>query len=355
MPIWAIILVVVLLVGVMLWVCFSMSDTNDQVEFKSVERHGNRYTRTISYEGTIPCYLCLRKVRNSEWDSGEHRKHCAFNNQRELLSFPTPYESYCPNCSEKLRLWPAKGHPFYCDECPFNERSVLKRSTGHNRLNCFLCDFDCCANCSNKEKFQKVCSEPRQLVDEKIGISDEDIERMAAGMAVMKMLEKDLDLDQPYATPQTIKYAATDSDHDAFHNREKSAIPHAVVESSMIDTRDGQGFENVNEKPSSSNPYPFNQNIFNTTNTPAPTVQQGINTSPFIMPQHNTQQGFASPHYMSSYNIPTTSTPNINQTAPSSNSSLPYAISPYPQPNQLLASSNTEFVPSAPPFIQQYL
>ena len=231
---------------------------------------------------------------------------------------------------------------------------MLKRSSGHNRLNCFLCDFDCCANCSNKGKFHRVCSEPRQLVDEKIGISDEDIERMAAGMAVMKMLEKDLNLDQPYATPQTIKYAATDSDHDAFHNREKSAIPHAVVESSMIDTRDGQGFENVNEKPSSSNPYPFNQNIFNTTNTPAPTVQQGINTSPIIMPQHNTQQGFASPHYMSSYNIPTTSTPNINQTAPSSNSSLPYAISPYPQLNQPLASSNTEFVPSAPPFIQRY-
>jgi len=125
------------------------------VKKDSVTRRGSYITRTISYEGTIPCYLCLNKVRNSEWDSGEHRRQCFFQNQRELLSYPKPYEAYCPECSEKLCLWPAKGHPFYCDECPYPQKERLKRSTGQNRLNCFLCDFDCCASCSNAERFQK--------------------------------------------------------------------------------------------------------------------------------------------------------------------------------------------------------
>jgi len=125
------------------------------VKKDSVTRRGSYITRTISYEGTIPCYLCLSKVRNSEWDSGEHRRQCFFQNQRELLSYPKPYEAYCPECSEKLRLWPAKGHPFYCDECPYPQKERLKRSNGQNRLNCFLCDFDCCASCSNAERFQK--------------------------------------------------------------------------------------------------------------------------------------------------------------------------------------------------------
>ena len=67
---------------------------------------------------------------------------------KPLSRFPQPYESYCPNCNEQLRLWPAKGHPYYCDKCPLDQCMVLKRSTGHNPLNCFLCDFDCCVNCA---------------------------------------------------------------------------------------------------------------------------------------------------------------------------------------------------------------
>ena len=71
-----------------------------------------------------------------------------------ILRFPQPYEAYCTNCNEQLRLWPAKGHPFYCDKCPPNQ-SGLKRSTGHNRLNCFLCDFDVCMNCAMDGKVPK--------------------------------------------------------------------------------------------------------------------------------------------------------------------------------------------------------
>merc|ERR1711915_164682 len=129
----------------------------DNVRF---ERQGSsRFLRQFSYEGSIPCYLCLDKVRNSEWDSGEHRRKCAYFNQRELLSFPQPYDAYCPECHERLRLWPAKGHPFYCDECPTDRRDVLKRSTGQNRLNCFLCDYDCCVTCSDASRLQRVGDE----------------------------------------------------------------------------------------------------------------------------------------------------------------------------------------------------
>jgi len=41
--------------------------------------------RRVSDEGITPCYLCLNDVRNSAWDSGDHRRRCAFQNQGELL------------------------------------------------------------------------------------------------------------------------------------------------------------------------------------------------------------------------------------------------------------------------------
>ena len=76
-----------------------------------------------------------------------------------ILRFPQPYEAYCTTCNEQLRLWPAKGHPFYCDMChirvPASKKSGLKRSTGHNRLNCFLCDYDVCVNCAMDGKVPK--------------------------------------------------------------------------------------------------------------------------------------------------------------------------------------------------------
>jgi len=105
-------------------------------------------------DGTTPCYLCLRDVLNTEWDLGMHRRHCAMQNNEELLSYPQPYAAYCPKCSARLRLWPAKGEPFYCDKCT-GEEAVLKNSTGENRLNCFACDFDCCVDCADNGKLQK--------------------------------------------------------------------------------------------------------------------------------------------------------------------------------------------------------
>jgi len=160
--------------------CCCFGSTKDRVGVRNVGGQNRMRSRTLSYEGTTPCYLCLEKVRNSEWDSGEHRRRCAFSNQRELLSFPQPYDTYCPDCSERLRLWPAKGHPFYCDECVYG-RDVLKSSNGQNRLNCFFCDFDCCVDCSNAGRFQRARSESRMANEESCRVSVEGINRMGNG------------------------------------------------------------------------------------------------------------------------------------------------------------------------------
>eukprot|EP00091_Calanus_sinicus_P007552 TRINITY_DN18643_c0_g1_i1.p1 TRINITY_DN18643_c0_g1~~TRINITY_DN18643_c0_g1_i1.p1 ORF type:complete len:319 (-),score=63.63 TRINITY_DN18643_c0_g1_i1:32-949(-) len=157
--------------------CCCFGKNSNRVTVKTTGGQDQGVSRTLSYEGTTPCYLCLDEVANSDWDSGEHRRRCAFNNQSEFLSFPQPYEAYCPNCSERLRLWPAKGHPFYCDECPY-ERDVLKSSTGENRLNCFFCDFDCCVDCSNAGRFQRARSMSRRPSNTSYMVSDEGINRM---------------------------------------------------------------------------------------------------------------------------------------------------------------------------------
>jgi len=124
-------------------------------KYRSGVPERSRVVRPPNDEGITPCYLCLVDVPNSAWDSGEHRRQCAIHNQGELSSYSQPYDAYCPHCSARLRLWPPKGHPFYCDECPY-EGDVLKTSTGQNRLNCFLCDFDCCVDCSNAGRFRIV-------------------------------------------------------------------------------------------------------------------------------------------------------------------------------------------------------
>jgi len=357
MPVWAIILIVVILVFVLICICFSMSDTSEQVGFKNMERQDSRYSRTFHYEGTIPCYLCLKKVKNSEWDSGEHRKYCAFNNQRELLSFPQPYESYCPNCNDKLRLWPAKGHPFYCDECPYGERDNLKRSTGNNRLNCFLCDFDCCVNCSTKERFQKTYPEARHLVDDKEGVSDVDIERMAAGMAAIQLLETET----------------------AHKDEENERIEKVCGEAESITSRkpDDGWKERMMDESAANNPsseptikipspdndvtqsYPYNPSPFLPTNPTAPTQP----TSPFIIPPPTTdhQQGYPPPQpsYITNYNntsnmgqtTPYSSHPTIGQSGTTQHPSLPYGITPYTQDTP---TTTAEYTPSAPPLINRY-
>lgn len=297
LPVWAIILIIGIIIFALVCICCGVGETSDQVGIKNVERQGSMFSRTLSYEGTIPCYLCLNKVRNSDWDSGEHRRRCAFNNQRELLGFPQPYDAYCPNCSERLRLWPAKGHPFYCDECPYDQRNVLKRSTGENRLNCFLCDFDCCVNCSGAERFQRVRPEARLLNEEPDRVSDGDIERAAANMAAARLIE---------------------TSYREGENENQPTLPY-------------------NPTPFSTTPATYNPvNYSHRTQEP-----ENFNT-PFIIPQKDDPPAYPAEQYNSSS--------QLHPAAPSNHPSLPYAISPYSQTNP----PETEFSPTAPPLIKPY-
>ena len=62
-------------------------------------------------------------------------------------SFPRPYDVFCPMCKGRLALWPKSANKFSCSQCPPNSRGMIE-NTGTNRLNCFLCDFDSCTDCS---------------------------------------------------------------------------------------------------------------------------------------------------------------------------------------------------------------
>ena len=103
-------------------------------------------------EGSIPCYLCLSEVRNSQWDSGAHRRSCATSHARQLAVMSRHPTKKCPQCHELLRLWPRQGHPFYCDNnrnC--NSGGSIIVNTGINRYNCFSCDIDFCLPCIERE------------------------------------------------------------------------------------------------------------------------------------------------------------------------------------------------------------
>merc|ERR1711892_1262112 len=103
--------------------------------------------------GTTPCYLCGLRVKNRDWENETHRRECKDRNNEELNSFPEPYAISCPHCRGQLKLWPAKGCPFLCDDwapkkgkkCKSKGREIPSR--GENRFNCFVCDYDLCEEC----------------------------------------------------------------------------------------------------------------------------------------------------------------------------------------------------------------
>jgi len=316
MPTWAIVLIIVLVAIVLICICFSMSSTSDNVGFEKVDRQGSILNRQFTYEGTIPCYLCLNKVRNSEWDSGEHRKRCAFKNQRELLSYPQPYDAYCPNCRDRLRLWPEKGHPFYCDECPLDKRDVLKRNTGENRLNCFLCDFDVCVNCCEAERFRSVCSESgmSRRIESSTNIYFDDIERA-------DNISRNLGTDEYEPTYNPPPYNLANS----FGTRTENYTAPEPYNPLPYNHKT----ENYTETETSYDNPPFNQ-------TRAETIPQSLNTPFIIPPQSNATNETPLP-----YSI-------IPPAVPSTGPSLPYPISP------IQSSSPEDHAPSAPPLIKPY-
>eukprot|EP00092_Neocalanus_flemingeri_P009409 GFUD01010123.1.p1 GENE.GFUD01010123.1~~GFUD01010123.1.p1 ORF type:complete len:235 (-),score=60.06 GFUD01010123.1:4-708(-) len=100
--------------------------------------------------GAIVCYLCGEDVSMEQWNCGDHRKQCASRNTAQLSSFPTHPAIRCAKCKDRLRIWPDQKSPlFYCDTdlptCPCNGKE--ESSSGGNRYNCFLCDYDLCRGC----------------------------------------------------------------------------------------------------------------------------------------------------------------------------------------------------------------
>ena len=302
-------------------------------------------------------------MRNSEWDSGDHRRRCAYQNQRELLDFPQPYEAYCPNCYEQLRLWPAKGHPFYCDECPFDQRNVLKRSTGHNRLNCFLCDFDCCVNCANEDKFPNRSIQTKQ--SEPAGISDDDLYRMASAMAVETLSETEPHQQPAHSyNPHQQQKTAGISDEDLYRMASAMAVetvsetePHQQPSYNynpyqQQKTADNDHFRTGTVRESDPHPppaYNYNTHPLNPNSTATPAGMPGSFNSPFIIiPQEGNPPPYPANQY---HDSPFTNPSHPNISVPSNPSSLPYPIQPS-QPTE--SASTSAWAPSAPPLINKY-
>jgi len=303
------------------------------------------------FEGTIPCYLCLNKVRNSEWDSGDHRKRCAFKNQRELLNYPRPYNAYCPNCSEKLRLWPAKGHPFYCDECPGQKRFVLKRSSGHNRLNCFLCDYDICAS----------CAAAKQDTTEQ-----EDREENTNNITTVITINHTAEHSQSYQEEQqsTVQYKQQQQPTPQHNTRTQHTLPYTLHQEPPLPHTQTENPLPYNPQPENHlpyNPQPETTLMYNP--QPEATLpynpQPECNLSEPSYPYHGTplttqgsQNRFTTPFVQPTLENPppydSCITPHTQETT-SHLPSLPYPIKPYQQHNQ---TNPSDIMPTAPPFMK---
>merc|ERR1712013_211982 len=93
---------------------------------------------------------------------GDPQGECRERNREEYSRFAEPYAISCPHCTSRLKLWPAKGAPFLCDDwAPSTGKNCRSRgreipSNGENRLNCFVCDYDLCVDCVNKRGAVKI-------------------------------------------------------------------------------------------------------------------------------------------------------------------------------------------------------
>ena len=215
-------------------------------------------------------------------------------------------------------------------------------------------------------------------MDDKTGVSDDDIQRMAAGMAAVKLLET-----------ETAKNEEESERVEKVCGEAVSITPRKPDDGWMERMIDDSAENNRSTEPAIRIPspdsditqsYPYNPSPFIPSNPTAPT----LNTSPFIIPPPTTDHQGYSPQpssYITSYNMeqPTpysSSPPTIGHSAPSSHPSLPYGITPFQQdtsnttaeykPSQPLLSygitpykqdtptTTEEYTPSAPPLIQRY-
>merc|ERR1712080_2434 len=102
------------------------------------------------YQGTAQCYLCLERVPQNEWSSGEHRRQCSSTSFKYEKMMKHPSKK-CPLCHQHLRQWPQLEvylldyFKCYSGEC--GEREVIN-NTGDNRFTCFACDVSFCQQCA---------------------------------------------------------------------------------------------------------------------------------------------------------------------------------------------------------------
>jgi len=120
--------------------------------------------RKHNEESLMTCYLCVQRVSFSQWKQGSHRRKCAETNKEVLKRMKSPENNKirCPKCGARLRVWPANhGPPFSCSSshCPIVGRV---RSSGSNRFNCFLCNFDLCESCVYRKLGKSVMSIERE-------------------------------------------------------------------------------------------------------------------------------------------------------------------------------------------------
>eukprot|EP00092_Neocalanus_flemingeri_P028415 GFUD01030855.1.p1 GENE.GFUD01030855.1~~GFUD01030855.1.p1 ORF type:complete len:207 (+),score=47.72 GFUD01030855.1:52-672(+) len=141
-----IVVFVIVLAGVAIWgiMCFR-NDGSYQGDCSC----GSDDEDEVEERGSALCYLCHRKVPNSEWNSGQHRTECARTNSEVLQAMKTSHIR-CKQCREQLRLWPRMGVEFECNNnynCRGNSNGKGIVNTGINRFNCFQCNIDFCLPC----------------------------------------------------------------------------------------------------------------------------------------------------------------------------------------------------------------
>jgi hypothetical protein len=114
------------------------------------------------------CYLCHISVKAKVWT--EHRAGCAQNNLPFLNGLPTPCSIFCPQCDNKLRLWPVQDHAkFRCHskKTSCKHHGLELNNDGSNRFNCYIHDFDMCGECvRDKIQADNIEKGPEEEEDE---------------------------------------------------------------------------------------------------------------------------------------------------------------------------------------------
>ncbi len=94
------IIMVIVVIIVIIYCCYCcVKNCGDK------EGSGTGYTSGV----TIPCYLCLSRIKEDIWESGYHRKVCADKNVTFLSTLPMPYPIKCPKCDKMMKQWPDRG------------------------------------------------------------------------------------------------------------------------------------------------------------------------------------------------------------------------------------------------------